>query len=361
MREAVAHSTDWWRWPGGTWACSLAVVVLVITGAVTPVRADAIRLGNLWIDDVEVRSIEQGRLVYVTPTGRETRRPLRKIEQIRIDGVPALDEAGAAYREGRFRDAIQHYRKASKQAETGSVKNYIRARLIRALLKAGEHEAALKLYVEVAGDGVDRSLLPAPPVRWLREADEGTKQQLAEPIERALNRADESLKQPLARLQAIVAGQQRVASPAAGDASPTQVMLEELGIVLPKDVTTGPIVNHLRAKRFERAIEAASAALSESGESPRALYLRGVAQLALAQRSDNRKRLKDAGLSFMSVVIYYDHVGGPYLAPSRVEAATVQARLGHRKKAKTLKQQALRRLDAEADPVYLNYVKSRSF
>jgi len=224
------------------------------------------------------------------------------------------------------------------------------------------------LYLDLAQNGVAPGLLPDPPAQWLLDAEAQTKQKFVEPINEALGAADsDALRNPLSRLKRIVSSDGEGAEQAAQGALEVQMILQDRGIVLPKvvsEVSDGPIVEHLKAGEFEQARAAADKALAELGNTPRELYLRGIAELAMAKQGGeggqvDQKMLKEAGLSFMTVVIYYEHAGGPYIGPSMAGAAYVHQQIGRNDKASELFDDALPYLDQQADPVYYQHVQQQ--
>lgn len=350
----------------------LAVAVIAATSGAA--RADAVKLSGAWIQGVDVQNIENGSVIYVTPTGSRASRPLSELGGLRIDEVPALEKANQALAEGNSAEAIEQYRAAADEAEPAWLVQFIRTRLLAVLQDADQPEAALELYLELAQGGTPGEMLPDPPAQWLLEADDQTKQRFVEPINNALNAAEsDALRNPLSRLKQIVsavgdeAGNNESAEVAAQGGLPVQMILKDHNIVLPKaisEVKDTAIVKHLKAGEFEAARKAANEALSDLGDTPRELYLRGVAELAMAHErgggdSLDEPMLKEAGLSFMTVVIYYEHVGGPYIGPSMAGAAFVHKKIGRADKASELYNDATTYLDQQADPVYFKHVQEQ--
>jgi tetratricopeptide (TPR) repeat protein len=135
--------------------------------------------------------------------------------------------------------------------------------------------------------------------------------------------------------------------------------LAKRGLVLPAALQAGPIVNALTNAQFDQAIAQANTALEQGKPRARTFYLRGIAQLALYKQSDSSKRLKEAGLSFMRAVIYFEHTQSSFIAPSLTEAGYVHAQLGQEDQARSLYEQAAARMAPDEDPAYFNYLKRR--
>ena len=123
-------------------------------------------------------------------------------------------------------------------------------------------------------------------------------------------------------------------------------------VLLPAQIEPDPIVEHLRAGRFQDALNLADRALQEPHALARYLYLRGMAQLALAEADEDFSPagFKDAGLSFVRVIVYFPH--SRYTGPALVELGYVHARIGRDDLARSLYDRARGRIDQENDPDY---------
>jgi tetratricopeptide (TPR) repeat protein len=362
QRDDAPHPlfvTDWLRRSAAT---LLAAGALTMTAG--PALADAVKMGQFWIRDADVLDVEDGQLVYVTPTGNDARRPLSEVEAIRVDELPQLEAGDKALEAQNYEQALAAYREAAGQAESSWLKQYAQGRQAKALFASGQNEAGLEQYLALAGAGTHAGLLPEPPADWLAQADEPTRQRLAQSIEQALSGAEGSAAETLRRLQKIAqspAEAEGEGSDGGGDdtGQAAAAALKPLGIALPKDIGGGPIVKLLAAKKFDQAIDKANAQLSDARDTSRQLYLRGIAQLARAEQTGQREQYLDAGLSFMAVEIYFGHRAGTFVGPSLVEAGYVHEKINRSDKATELYDQARQLLDESDDPVYFKHWQTR--
>jgi hypothetical protein len=108
---------------------------------------------------------------------------------------------------------------------------------------------------------------------------------------------------------------------------------------LPEDV----VVSALKQGRYQQALTELAPRLNSPQENlALRLYERGVAQFQLGVAANDPAMLRDAGLSFMRVVIYFGRPGGvsPFYGPALVAAAQVFERLGRPELALTLYRQS---------------------
>jgi hypothetical protein len=115
-----------------------------------------------------------------------------------------------------------------------------------------------------------------------------------------------------------------------------------------------PIAEMLRQGKFQEALTAVNALLDKPTQKMAIqLYERGVAQFNLAERmpaGDGRDNLyRDAGLSFMRVVIYFPR-NTTLLGPCLIEAGAVHVRIGRHDLAEKLWDRARNYIDADSDP-----------
>ncbi len=142
-------------------------------------------------------------------------------------------------------------------------------------------------------------------------------------------------------------------TPAAGSALAAFTAASTSAIPLPKAMNADdPVALLLRAGKFDEALAKCNQALSGSsgaGELYLRIYQRGLAQLniALARNSD-QALIKDAGLSFMRVVIHAPK--SVYVGPSLMEAGLVHQKIGRLDIAQRLYDKAALLIDADADP-----------
>lgn len=111
--------------------------------------------------NVTIRGIEDGKLTFRGVSGETLRKPLPQIEWVKSDEAPLLSAAEQALQGGQWTEAIAKLRQAENSAnvwerELGAI------RLIQALDRAGEFEAAVRQYITAARDKpfVSKYLMP---------------------------------------------------------------------------------------------------------------------------------------------------------------------------------------------------------
>lgn len=110
-----------------------------------------------------------------------------------------------------------------------------------------------------------------------------------------------------------------------------------------------PIGVQLRAGQFERALDLANQALDEpsTGQVPMRLHQRGLAQLYLAEKNRDIRLCKEAGLSFMRVVIF--HPASHFVSAALIETGRVHQLIGRPDLAARLYERAALLLDAKQE------------
>lgn len=121
-------------------------------------------------------------------------------------------------------------------------------------------------------------------------------------------------------------------------------------ITLPTKITPGPIVELLRQGKFNEALTQLDQQLKKPGNLARNLYLKGMAQLELADKTGKRVAYLDAGLSFMRVVTYFPD--SAFFGPALVETGYVHHKIGRDDLARSLYDRAQPLIDPKTDPAY---------
>jgi len=311
-------------------------------------QADAIRIEGFEIPNIRVEEIANGQLLYTTATGAEVRQPLDRIQSLKLDAHPQLERAIALQAEGKHKEALQQLRDIRTPVQW--VRHWVNARIVETATAAGDSEAAITAYLDLIQTRADAIYLQNVPVQALAKADDQTRARL-------VNRIQASLDAQPARSPAIPLLRQLLDT-AKVDAAELKEMAEEKppAVTLPTNMRkTEPAARLLEQGAFEEALKATEESLRVPGGTDMKLYLRGLAQLKLAEQAEadqgleaSQKLYKDAGLSFMRTVIYFPR--SPYVGPALIEAGYVHAKIGRPDIASKLYDEALPLIDEETNP-----------
>lgn len=348
-------------------ACGIIITLLVAA----TVHADSVKLGGFWIDNVTVRDVVEGSIVYTTSTGRENARPIGAVQGLRLDAFPQLATAQTAAAKGDHDAALADYNKVIRSARQKWVKHWATSHKIALLDQHGAPLEAVGSYLALVKDEAEPFYLGSAPLSAIRRADAKQltviAQRLAKVRSASRKRLGEQYKMMLDLVklrQAEFAQQQPTIKPAQTPAksdepmpTPKQpVALQttqddgESAVVLPSFMeASDPITAMLRGGRFREAVEAAQGRLQK--REPRMamrLYQLGVAQLNLALPSNNKQQLLDAGLSFMRSIIYFSK--SRYKGPAMIEAGLIHQKIDRPKIAAELWRKARIEIDAEEEP-----------
>lgn len=121
-------------------------------------------------------------------------------------------------------------------------------------------------------------------------------------------------------------------------------------VVLPRGLPDTPVAEFLKTGRFSEALAATDTVPARPHEIATSLYLKGVAQLNLAQHTGRGDTLMDAGLNFVRVLAWFPD--SREAGPALVELAYVHARLGRPALARRLYERAAGILSPADQPEY---------
>ncbi len=318
----------------------LVLVIGLLTAAPTAARADSIKVAGQWIDGVSIETVAGGQLVYRLANGSRVTRPLDKTQGLKLDDYPALAEAEQALADGKTDQAIAKFRAALSNMEKANrddqawIGHYVQHRLVQVFDGAGQAVEATQMYLQLAKAKADASFVTDAPVTSVRRADEQAKQKVAKAVNAALSGADDAVKPELRKLIAAT----------------EQEAVEQAAVVLPANLDNDQVTQLLRRGEFEQALKQVETTLRTSGQLSKGFYQKGKAQLALAEKNNDQKQFKDAGLSFMRVIAYFPN--SQYVGPALVEVGYVHARIGRPDLARKLYDRARIQIDEEQDPAY---------
>jgi len=323
-----------------------AFLAAPVLAALAHAAADTIKIEGLEYPGVRVQEIADGQLFYTTLAGVEVRQPLNRIEAMKLDAHPQLERAMTLSGAGQHAAALAQLLAIRPQSQW--VRQWIEAQIVQTATAADEPEKAVNAYLSLVQIRGEALFLERPPVAALTKADAPTRQRLADKIKAALAREAEA--------SSIAAQLKKLLATADGDGQP-QATAFAATVVLPASLRDGDaVVRLLREGRFEAALAAVDQALAHPAGTDLKLYQCGMAQMLLAQALETQsgseraiKRYKDAGLSFMRVVIYFPD--SPYLGAALMEAGYVHSKIGRPDIAAKLYEEALPLIDEEDAPL----------
>lgn len=347
----------------------LILPLIVVYAAAAAARAqDAVKVGGFWIENVAIQGTLEGQLIYITPGGGEVTQPWENVQAVKLGKYPALAAGVDALEAGQASEAVRQLQSVRNAAREPWVQHYVDSLLVRALDAAGRADAAVQTYLSLAQTpGVPPSMLTAPPLASVEAADDRTKVTIRGRLAEAgakLPREGEVAEQ-IAALADLVrnAGPSPTATdandpalaPTAGGPTPAGAPLAASAVTLPGFIEDDAITKLLRQGKFDQAQELAATALRSSGDLSMKLYQHGMAKLGQAEQKANLEEAlplyKDAGISFMRIIIYFP--ASRYRGPALVEAGYVHHKIGRDDIARGLYQKADLALgDAEESPEY---------
>ena len=343
-------------------AVMLCVLLLPVCAA-----ADEVKLSGLWVKGVVVRGIEDGSITYVAGGGAEVTRPFEEVEGLKLDKYPELAKAMDALDMGYAKDAADPLQKVRTGAAEDWVVGYAGSLLVDIYDQQREPVEASNVYLDLVREQVDPMFLADPPVRSIRAASSVQKHRISRAIEDTLKRTQGSARQrlvpmidaalpdtasvPSPSMPAIDAESQASRKPIQGvETQGAAAPLREPAVVLPDGMVASEVARQLQRAQFAEALAAIEPTLRQPDRLDQKLYLAGIAQLGLAGQKDDPSLYKDAGLSFMRVVIHFPQ--SSYAGPALVEAGYVHERIGQTDTARRLYDKARVLIDPEVDKAY---------
>lgn len=329
-----------------------------------PAAADTVTLNGIDTPGVEIIGIRDGRLVYLTPAGAEVTTSLPQVQAIEIDAHPQYAMAVTLIEEGDHDTAAAALRQVIRSAgrDAAWVRQYAGWRLVQSLDAQRNGVEAARAFAELAGTQPDGFFLQAPPVESVSSVPDDARDKTVALLERSLRRTNDAGRAALQSLLDALRQAETTDNPPPGNgndaagpsASDAAAPSEDAGLVLPAALATGndPVVALLRAGQFDEAITQVDRQFRRNGgRAQQRRYLRAMALLGKAERSEDRDDYLDAGLEFMRVVLLSRN-GGAFLAPALVEVAYVHQRIDEPELARTLLDEAGLLLDEEEEPRY---------
>ena len=344
----------------------LGVIPLLL--AVTGSWADEIKCHGQWFKGIQISGVTEGKLTYLAGFDEHIR-PLKEIEALKIDGLTNLIGAEAAFESGDYQKALAMYALVKSQCDW--LGHWVLSRQADAADRAGQPTKAIDAYLKLIHSDADPYYLRQSFLKSIDKLDLDQKEQYAARISVLINRLE---KDGAARnLMAKILNQIRP-NPPQGFRSlqsaeqldmPQQIeplkpiidrqpAISPMPEVAPFPLPVGmpeddPVTQLLYQHDYVLALDQAKAALSRSGGLSLRLYQCGLSQLAIADATGDMNYYKDAGISFMRVVLYFPATR-PYNGASLMGAGYVHEKIGRSDKAADLYQRAKGMIDPDREP-----------
>lgn len=367
-------------------------VVTLLAGLVSLVAADAAKIGTFWIDNVSVQGIANDEFRYVTPTGSEAAVPLAKLGGLKLTAYTDLIAFEDALAQKNNEQAFSHLDKLLRaRFKDAWLKGYVQARMVSLADAMGKARPAIDAYLALCEANAEPTFLATVPEASLQSLDAAATKATLEQATKLLPRATGKNGRPalealIQRLQsagtASAAGASNPATPSnasqAVPQSPKTVVTpgipvtpvtpgtpgtpvapvaagEPSKVAMPRGMPAkDPVAALLRAGDFQTAMDEAKKSLATvrgSEETAMRLYQLGLAQLYLGEERNDQDLVKDAGLNFMRIVVFFaKRPGAEYIGPSLLEAGRVHQILGKIDLARGLYDRAGNYIDPPQDP-----------
>ncbi|MCE9590288.1 MAG: hypothetical protein K8S99_07170 [Planctomycetes bacterium] len=359
-------------------AVAASVVAML---AFADARADAVKLSGAWIDDVAVQNVVDGQIVYLNNAGTEVNRPISSLQGLRLSTYPDLAVAQAAIDAGSDAAALESLGKVLTTARQPWLRHWTMRLMVGALDRLNKPAEAVDTTLTLLREKPQAGLIPDPlPIASLNTAPAAKRAELIKRLQQAIPSLDETGAAAVKKLVSAVAppatetteapapsgtrtGTSTPSSPppsTGGRPTATPRGAEEASaVVLPHQFkgSTDEIVLLLQRGEFDAARAKVNEVLSKpTNELGMRLFQRGLAELNIADKSRSPDGYKDAGLSFMSVVVYFPN--SSYVGPSLVEAAYIHHKLGDNETASKLLTKAALMIDDDQEPAYTKRIEA---
>lgn len=311
-----------------------------------PGMADSLqREGFPLIDGVTLIGVKDGKLQYRTASGdREV--DITEVATLSIDSVPEFTAGLKSLKDGELRAAQRFFENVWSGTRVQWIKHYAGFYLTQVYDQRGEAVDAAAIYSKLASESSDLFFLSKAPVASLAEADENQKTRIGEQIMAVVKDAKGDRRRLLRAYHKQVVGE-GAPLPEIDDgpgkvATENEKLIANSKVILPQDVWKmldrklkageegkWDAIKHLAAGDAEAALEANKAWLNNQGDLPEKLFIRGIAQLMLADAKQDKDMYRDAGLTFMRIVIHFERNGNAHalVAPAKLEVAYIHQKI----------------------------------
>lgn len=325
----------------------LAWPAVLLCAAVTATAQDAVKLSGFWIEPVVVKGMADGQVRYMTSAGLLLSRPMGALEGIRLQRYPLLTQAQDALDRGDDLQAESLFHRVYGQAQEDWLRGYARMQRVAALARLDQAGEAADVYVDMVASDTPPMFLRDSLSPAVARADAEVRLHVID-----LVKAAEQTVSPQRRglLQKLADAAGKPSRLLAGGEGATLRAVPRVGLMLSSSTPPGTIANLYSAGQYKQALLAADEALSQPGKTSAELYLKGMAQLALAEGASDPAGYRSAGLSFMRVVTYFPR--SAVAGPAWLEAGYVHQQIGRPDVAARLYERARTLIHADEDPLY---------
>jgi len=353
------------------WVMIAAAVWVMGTWQVT--YADAVKLGGFWIGGVSVQRVANGQVYYIIDsTGLEFSRRLSLLEGLKLTAYPQLAKAEQALDRADDTAALQALLQVRRMTREPWLIQWVSYRLVGVYDRLKMPAEAVEVFLQLVRESAPTKYLITPPIESVQQADPQVKIDLHQRLEAAkMSLAGQPQIQVITPLlDASVTSDQATMAQAPAQAvdttpdkrlpTPTvnpvgatlEVAAPETGAVLARSLDrSDPVTQKLSSGNYEQAMALLDKVFSGTpSRLSMRLYQRGMAQLGLAEATQDRDLYMDAGLSFMRVAIHFPN--STYIGPSTVEAGFVHSKIGRPDLARQLYDEASVWIDAQSAPRY---------
>ena len=287
--------------------CFTAVIALTILIS-NAASADTVWFGEAGSNPipaagVQISGIDGDSLVFQTSGGATNRKPLSLVQEIAVDGQPALNAAEAAFVAGNWAAAVDGYQQMLTAASKPWIQDRAAARLAVAAEKAGKFDAAVAAYADLVQrkSPLAAAARPAAPT-----ANTPNLAAASSTIEKAL--ANGALNDAG---RGMLLGLNLEIARATGDTAKVKDVLGQMSGLSNLDPSTAALVKlgsaqaALDAKDFAKAgsdIQDNAAMFTEPGQQAQALYVIASARDGQLGDAASPDAVKDVALDYMRVV-----------------------------------------------------------
>jgi len=307
--------------------------------AASTASADAMQRGQLpRVEGITIIGVADGQLQYRAGASTVTAQ-LSEINTLEIDNVPQFAVGQAAFNEGSMRNAQRAFEEVWSGSREQWARHYAGFYLVQIHDQRNEPVEAATIFATLAQENADLFFLSRPPTASIAQADQDQKQRIREQLQAVIRDADPARRAVLQNYLAQVMGEsveipQVDAPPGSGQPSANSAVILPMSIwrlqERRNEAEKWAAIQLLADGEFQAAIDAIQPFLASRGDLPEKLYILGRAQLALADASHDRDMYRDAGLTFMRIVVHFNRDGQPHtlVAPARLEVAYIHRQIG---------------------------------